>query len=315
MTMHEHDQEIIMALAAGSLDPEAVARAATGIASCPECSRDLEMQRIAIDALSEAPRAYLTAAESARLHDQLHRELKVTTPEPSRTRTSVAWSRWAGLAFGAAAAFLAVFFVLPAMLGGGNDDSGETVAFEEVAEDGGADGRSATTAAGAVPSAESPQMNADDLGGAVEMAAEPTTTTAAAETTGAPETIASPETTAAPADEALELEYLVEGELSEELLGEIIDQLTADAGFFLSSDATARTLRPDWPVCLESPRLSSIIPEDATPQIVGTLVDDTGMEHVLVAITTTSPESTTLAAITVPPCEVFATVPQEAAGE
>ena len=152
MTMHEHDQEIILALAEGSLDPEAAERAAAEIARCAECSRDLEMQRVALNALGDAPRVYLTATESARLHDRLHRELAVMAPKQARSRTPVSWPRWAGFAFGTAAAFLAVFLVLPALLGGGGDDSAETVAFDETVEDVGADGadmRSATTAAAA----------------------------------------------------------------------------------------------------------------------------------------------------------------------
>ena len=210
MTMHEHDQEIVMALAEGSLDPEAAARAGAQIGTCAECSRDLEMQRIALDALEEAPAVYLTATESARLHDRLHRELGVAAARPASTRASFAWARWTGLAFGAAAVLLAIFVVGPAMLGGGSDDSADTIAFQEVSEEG-ADGRSATTAAAAVPSAEAPQVGAEDLGEAMEMsAAEPTTTVAA------PETTAAPENTAAPADESYELDYVVEGELTED---------------------------------------------------------------------------------------------------
>ena len=43
--MHQHDQELIMALAEESLDPQAARAAREEIASCRQCSEDLELQQ------------------------------------------------------------------------------------------------------------------------------------------------------------------------------------------------------------------------------------------------------------------------------
>lgn len=311
MTMHEHDQEIIMALAEGSLDPDSVSRATAEIAGCADCSRELEFQRIALDALGNAPAVYLTAAESAALHDRLHHDLRVIPPSPRPVQSSFAWGRWAGLALGTAAVFVVAFLVLPNLFVGGSDDSAETVAFDEFSEEmaDGAGNRTATTAAAAVPSAEAPQVAADDLGGAAEMATSETTTTAAAETTAAPETTAVAEPTEAPSGDAYDLEYTIEGSLTEELRTEIIDQLTADTDFFRTDDEAAKSLNPQWVACFDSLVALGTIPDDATPQIVGTLSDEAGRERLLAAFVMPDPAATTLAAITVPECEIFEALP------
>ena len=308
MTMHEHDQEIIMALAEGSLDPEAAQSAGARIAECAECGRDLELQRIALDALGQAPRAYLTATESAHLHDRLHRELGVATPREAAPRASFAWARWTGFAFGAAAVFLAVFLVIPAILGGGSDDSADTAAIQEVSQDA-ADGRSATTAAAAVPSAEAPQVGTEDLSEEMGLSAAEATTTAVPETTAAPETTSATESTAAPADESYELEYVVQGEMTEDLRAEVIDQLTADVDYYRAGDAAARSANSEWEACLDSETVTDLLADGATSQIIGLLVDDDGTERIIAALVGADPAAATLAAITVPDCTIFSTLP------
>ena len=155
MKMHEHDQDIIMALAEGSLDPEASARAEAAILACDECRADFELQRIALDALHDAPAVYLTATESAHLHDQLRRELQVSPAAPSRHRLRPAWGRWVALAAGTAAVFLAAFLVRPNVLGGG-DDSAETVAFDQAADEADMERTATTAAAAEAPTAAAP---------------------------------------------------------------------------------------------------------------------------------------------------------------
>jgi len=122
--MHDHDPDLIMALAEGATDlPEAVGAA---IGSCDACAADLAAQQLAIAALRTAPRAGLTELESARLLRNLdtalgHQRAMATTPiAPERRRIS-----WAP-AFGIAAVVLALVLVVPALdLLGGGDDAGD----------------------------------------------------------------------------------------------------------------------------------------------------------------------------------------------
>ena len=91
--MHEHDQELIMALAEGTLDEAAAAGARTEIGLCADCSADLDLQIAALAVLDDVPEVYLTAAESAQLHSSLKQELSLATPTPASPRRSFAWSR------------------------------------------------------------------------------------------------------------------------------------------------------------------------------------------------------------------------------
>ncbi len=173
--MHNHDIEIIMALAEGTLEPEAAEAARVEIAACPECSFDLEMQTAALASLQELPEASLTEMESARLRRNVRDELGIAKPTPiaagqqKRRRMPLA-------ALGTAAAVLvAVVIVGPALnlIGGSNDSSDDTViAF-------------ATTTAAARAELDAAVPNAGDLQ-AAEGAENPETTFAAATTTAAP---------------------------------------------------------------------------------------------------------------------------------
>lgn len=311
--MHNHDQEIIMALAEGSLTPIAAAAAEAEISACAECSRDLELQRVAIDTLAAAPRAYLTAAESAQLHGRLHTELAVSTPEPVRVRSRLAWGRWVGAAAGAAAVFLAVFLVLPAMFGGGDDDASDMALNEIAAELDDAGGAETSAAATELaPPTREEMVGADDMAmlsgdGAVDAPTPEATTTAAAETTAAPAT------EDASQDLADYLAYFVEGDLTVALRDDVIGRLQADTGAFRGSDAAATRIEPDWAACLETDEILEALPDGADPQIVGIIADssgaDAGMERLLVALVTLDPDNTILVSITLPQCEVFETLP------
>ncbi|MDJ0923582.1 MAG: hypothetical protein QNJ77_03390 [Acidimicrobiia bacterium] len=297
--MHEHDQELIMALAEGTLDPAAAARAEIELAGCDECLRDLELQRVALATLAEAPDVYLTATESARLHERLHQELRVPDAQVARPRPSAAWGRWAALAAGAAALFLAVFMVVPSMLGG-SDDSADTVASEEMADEAEAadSERAETTAAAAAPSAESPAFDAAEdqsIAGAAEIET----------TTAAPETSASDD---GAVDNAIGyLSYVVDGGLSPELRLEIVDQLAANEGFFRSGDEAVKAIEPDWAGCI-----AEIFETEPgiVPRIVGIIIDETGQQRLLVALVNEEDATATvLASVTIPECEIFETLP------
>lgn len=298
MKMHEHDHDIIMALAEGSLDPEATARAEATIGECDECRADLELQRLALDALHDAPAVYLTASESARLHDRLHSELRMTPALPARSRLRPAWGRWVAVAAGTAAVFLAMFLVLPSVFGGGDD--AETVAFEQVADDlgGGADAeRMATTEAAAeAPAAAAPTDDAADMGFAAEEAA-PATTAAALETTAAPNI----------ATDGAGIGYRFEGDLTEEVRLEIVAQLQLDADYFKANADAISEASPDWMVC--RPQVYGFDQVGPTPQLVGQIVDDLGEERLLVALVDNEdPAAVTLQSITIPECEIYETL-------
>jgi hypothetical protein len=309
--MHNHDQEKIMALAEGSLLPTAAAAAEAEIDACAECLRDLQLQRIALATLTKAPRVYLSATESARLHDRLHKELAVSAPEPVRTRSQLAWGRWIGLAAGVAAVFLAVFMVLPSVLGGGDD--ADTVAFDQTSEGLNEVGAMETTSAAmeaAPPMRE--EAGADDMtlagDGAASMTDSPAvTTTAAAETT------AGPSTEEPSLDTANYLEYFVLGDLTEDLRFEILDQLQAEGQFFKFGDENVKRINPDWELCVAATLELGTFPADSDPQIIGVLEDDSGedagLERLLVAFVTADPNDTVLASITIPECAVYQTLP------
>ena len=52
MNMHEHDIDLIMALAEGTLDAQQAAAAEAALAACTQCTTDLAAQRLALDALA-----------------------------------------------------------------------------------------------------------------------------------------------------------------------------------------------------------------------------------------------------------------------
>jgi anti-sigma factor RsiW len=298
MKMHEHDHDIITALAEGFLDPEAAARAEAAISTCDECNAELELQRLALTALRNAPAVYLSASESALLHDRLRRELRIAPSRVARTQLRPAWSRWAALAAGTAAVFLAAFLVLPNLLGG-SDDSAESVAFEQMADEasGGADGgRTATTAAASeAPRAAVPSEDAADMGMAVEESA-PTTTVATPETTAAPNAVGDG---AVPG-------FLFEGDLTEQLRLEIADQLQTDADYFEVNAEEIAQASPEWLLC--RPQIYGFDQSGSTPLLVGRIVDDLGEERLLVALLDDEdPAALALQSITIPECEIYET--------
>jgi hypothetical protein len=127
MTVHHHDPDRIMALAAGTL-PQAEARfAASEVAGCPRCSADLDQQRIALTALAalvDDPAAALTDLESRRLRRALHDELGLAPAAPAEAarRRGFSW----GPLVAVAAVFLAVVVggnAIRSLSPGGDDDT------------------------------------------------------------------------------------------------------------------------------------------------------------------------------------------------
>lgn len=312
--MHEHDQELIMALAEGTLTPDAAAAASADIATCAECTSDLELQRIALDALEEAPAVYMSAAESARLHKTLQRELGLPAPAPARAQSQPVWGRVAGWAFGAAAVFLGAVLLLPALAGGGDDEAADLVAIESTETTSPA----AATSSAAFQVAPMTQDAASEAGAGELRGADDT---ADAEDGGLPE--AATETTAAPSmatstttsdDNVLLLEVVEEGDLTEETRTEVVATLLVDVDTYRPIDEAVKTANPSIDRCLEdttspgySPLLS--VPAGSDPQLVGLIAGEDGEERLLVAYVPSNVRNTALAAISVDGCRVYQAVP------
>lgn len=69
--MHEHDHDLIAALAEGRLAGDSARQAERSLEACPECRRHLELQRRALDFLAAAEQPRLTELERARLRRQV----------------------------------------------------------------------------------------------------------------------------------------------------------------------------------------------------------------------------------------------------
>jgi hypothetical protein len=286
MKMHEHDQEIIMALAEGTLDDAAAAAATAAIAACVECSADLDLQRLALAALDDVPDVYLTAVESARLHDALKSELVGAKTPPIRAGQPFAWGRWLPVA-GVAAVLLVAIVSLPTLFGGGfSDDAGDetvaavetTAASADVAE---------TTAA---PSADALSPSRDDDGAAaLEMAAEDledslTATTASAETTT---TMAAPETTTSDLSGVPDLLAFL-GNVEDLDRAALLEKLIDEGAEITEVTNKARNADPFFSACLLENTTPEIAPTlgiavDSEPLLLGIVVVPSGKELILVA--------------------------------
>ncbi len=93
--MHDHDLDLIAALAEGSLHDETAARAL--VENCPECREEYAGQRAAIEFLASAPEVSMTELERAGLHRDLWTELRSA---PATTKQVPWWYRWSYVAAG-----------------------------------------------------------------------------------------------------------------------------------------------------------------------------------------------------------------------
>ncbi len=129
--MHEHDQDLIMALAEGTLGPEEAAAAEAEFAACTSCAEELSLQRLAVSLLHEAPAVALNEFESHRIRRNVRRELGIgaeaAAPAGARRRRFMP----VAVLGGAAALLLAVVFAGGALqdLSG---DGADTAAFDAI---------------------------------------------------------------------------------------------------------------------------------------------------------------------------------------
>ena len=282
MTMHEHDQELIMALAEGTLAEGVAATAAAEISECLECTRDLQLQRIALSALDEAPAVYLTATESSQLHSRLRQELEFDVAQPAKPKRALVWGRWLP-AVGIAAVFLVAIVSLQ-NLGGGDDDSSTEMAALEMTTT--AEATETTAAAAeALPPSDATRDGTETL-----QAAE------SEEVAGGADTTASPETTVAADTATTTTTGLMEGgdavvflglidELDREVL---LEQLASEFDELFARSEVARDIDPFVSSCLDSNASPTIaptlgIPLESEPLLLGSVVDASGEEFLLVA--------------------------------
>jgi hypothetical protein len=161
--MHEHDLDLIAALADGSLADEAEARAL--VDACDVCRSEYRSQVDVLAWVASAPHVEMTELEKAALHRDLWTELR---RDPARAAPIPWWQRWSYVAAG-----LFVVVGLAGALNGviGSGDSGGATqesrfdvdaaeggdeAAPFLAEDNGSDGAGATTTAAAEQAASVP---------------------------------------------------------------------------------------------------------------------------------------------------------------
>ncbi len=279
--MHEHDQELIMALAEGTLADEAADAARAEIAACAECSADLELQVAAIAMLDDLSEVYLTATESARLHSELKRELALETPSSTAVRRSFAWSRFLPVA-GVAAALLVVIIAVPTLFSGGDSDD----ASDEIASAPSVDAGATETTAAASMDLE--WEGAVEMAGGNDSLAESAPPIAAEETTEAPATTTTEAPTAADDTGTIwsALEFLGPVDVldTEELLERI---RTNDVDLGAYSD-DAKFADPVFALCLEESITVEIsaelgVPAESDPVILGIVTSAEGEDLILVA--------------------------------
>jgi hypothetical protein len=117
--MHEHDLDLIAALADGSLADETEARAL--VDACDVCRSEYRSQMDVVAWVASAPHVEMTELEKAALHRDLWTELR---RDPARAAPIPWWQRWSYVAAGL---FVVVGLagVLNGVMGSG-DSGGET---------------------------------------------------------------------------------------------------------------------------------------------------------------------------------------------
>lgn len=164
--MHDHDNELIGALAEGALSADDAQRAESEIAACDECRTDLAAQRAALAAMAESPRPGLTALESARMRRSVAESVGIADASVKERRRFVPW---AGVAT-AAAVLVAIVIAAPLvnLLSTGDDDDAtdiaavQTTIAELEATQPPADGDALDTDAPSEAAAEAPQLPATE---------------------------------------------------------------------------------------------------------------------------------------------------------
>ncbi|HLF42501.1 MAG TPA: hypothetical protein VJA46_03115 [Acidimicrobiia bacterium] len=118
--MHDHDLDLIAALADGTLDDQTEARAR--VESCEVCRVEFEAQVSILAALATIEPVRMTELEKAALHRDLWTELR---SEPANQASTSPW--WYRLSYAAAGLFVVVGLVAVANQMGGSEDTGGQV--------------------------------------------------------------------------------------------------------------------------------------------------------------------------------------------
>ncbi len=105
--MHEHDFDLIAAIAEGSMVPEEAAAAEATLVQCPSCREELSLQRYALAALKAAPSPVLSDLERARIHRAVESAVAERRPGAVR-RPAAPWYQRLVPVMAAAAALLVV---------------------------------------------------------------------------------------------------------------------------------------------------------------------------------------------------------------
>lgn len=118
--MHEHDFELIAAIAEGELSPAEQAAAEATLASCENCRSDLELQREALAFIRAAGPVKMTDLERATIHRSVQAAVRPASPT-SLSKPSVPWFQRLMPAMAAAAALLVVVGIGSVLVNGAGD--------------------------------------------------------------------------------------------------------------------------------------------------------------------------------------------------
>ncbi|MCJ7754793.1 MAG: hypothetical protein MUP13_09530, partial [Thermoanaerobaculales bacterium] len=118
--MHEHDFELIAAIAEGKLSPAEQAAAEAILASCQDCRSDLELQREALVILRATQPVTMTNLERATIHRNVLAAVRPATPT-SVSKPSAPWFQRLMPAMATAAALLVVVGVGSILVNGAGD--------------------------------------------------------------------------------------------------------------------------------------------------------------------------------------------------
>lgn len=132
--MTRYDPDLIAALAEGTLDPEDAARVEREIADNPAALAELEAQRTALTALSEATDAQLTELERTTMRAAIADALGLVEHETAASPAAPRRVPWGAVAVaGAALAGLVAVVPVVGLLNTGGDDAGSTETLAGVA--------------------------------------------------------------------------------------------------------------------------------------------------------------------------------------
>ena len=118
--MHEHDFELIAAIAEGELSPAEQAAAEATLASCEDCRSDLELQREALAFIRAAGPVKMTDLERATIHRNVQAAVRPASPT-SLSKPSVPWFQRLMPAMAAAAALLVVVGIGSVLVNGAGE--------------------------------------------------------------------------------------------------------------------------------------------------------------------------------------------------